>query len=229
MNTPKIIALLLLSSMTCMAQDIMFNEEKIEAVYGREFLEKIVKTQNYINDKGYQDVEDVGEEAEEEEEEGEDERSNGEKNTSPKKDEKTEKLIKETLRFVELKKQVDSKIIKGRKDIRSLRKRLYNLKRVEDAERKNRYYRNSNMASNIRQTAARSNTEKIADYKIAIPQLVSFSNELKALIDENMTTLKEADLEMVKKHPVLSKLKNHFVSADGSERTSDMMDQYHPY
>lgn len=221
MNTSKIIALFILSSMLGLAQDVIFNESKIEATFGKEFLEKILDAQYSLQEKANQ------EEETDDEEEADDEEGAETENAS-KKQEKTDALIKETLMYVNLKKLTDEKIAEGRDEIKNLRQRLASLEKVVLAERHKKWTKSAQSRRETRHSTAEKYTTLLADYKIAVQQLVSFSNALKDVVDQNMRTLKNMDEEAVKAHPVLSKMKNRSV-AQGCEKERGRLDNYHAY
>ena len=221
----KTLFVLLLMAGTLFAQDMVLNEDKITTVYGADFCKKLTECQDYIDSKQCEDeteADDCDYYLEED-----DESATKESSTNQNKS-KLDKLIKETVKFIKLKEAVDKKIKDGRKDISSLRKRLYNIKRAEDAEHNNQYrhgYHRS--SSSIRRDATYRNSEKIDNYKIVIPQLVSFSNQLKALIDDNLAIIKDIDKEVIKTNKTISEFKNRFIAPSGSEDVYDSMDRYY--
>lgn len=223
MNISKIIALLVLSSMLGLAQDVIYNESKIETAFGKEFLDKILDAQHSLQEKANQE-----EETDDEEEADDEEGTETTSEDASKKQEKTDALIKETLQYVNLKKLTDEKITKGREEIQELRKRLANLEKVVLAERHKKWTKSAESRRETRHSTAEKYTTELADYKIAVQQLVSFSNVLKDVVDQNMRTLKDMDEEAVKTHPVLSKMKNRSV-AQGCEKERGRLDNYHAY
>ena len=133
------------------------------------------------------------------------------------------KVLKNTIMLVKAKRAVDAKIKYSRNNIANLRKKLRGLAKkynVEPAENRSGGEYSSEL-SNIDLTVIKNSQRAIENYKVAVPQLWAFSNELKEHIDKGMAVIGKS-----KNKVLLSYNPEDMQPADGSEAEKDPIDKF---
>lgn len=131
-------------------------------------------------------------------------------------DEEYKRIVKETVKLMETKMDVDRKVESYRNSIKNIRKRLAGLSKV------------SGGLSAINYNSAINNQKKLKNYKKNIPVLVSLSNEVEEKIERNLAIIDIADGKFTKKQKrvIKSYRKSKELALEGCESEKSEMDDF---
>lgn len=129
-------------------------------------------------------------------------------------DEEYKRIVKETVKLMEKKMDVDRKVLSYRSSIKNIRKRLTGLSKVSDG------------LSAINYNSALNNQKKLKSYKKSIPVLVSLSKEAEQRIKRNLAIIDEAGGKLTKKqkHVIKTYRKSKALAIDGCESEESVVD-----
>lgn len=130
-------------------------------------------------------------------------------------DKEYKRIVKETVKLMETKMDVDRKVESYRNSVKNIRKRLAGLSKV------------SGGLSAINYNSAINNQKKLKDYKKNIPVLVSLSVEAEEKIERNLAIIDLADGKLTKKQKRVIKMyrKSKELALEGCESEKSEMDE----
>lgn len=131
-------------------------------------------------------------------------------------DKEYKRIVKETVKLMETKMDVDRKVESYRNSVKNIRKRLAGLSKV------------SGGLSAINYNSAINNQKKLKEYKKNIPVLVSLSVEAEEKIERNLAIIDLADGKLTKKQKRVIKMyrKSKELALEGCESEKSEMDDY---
>lgn len=131
-------------------------------------------------------------------------------------DKEYKRIVKETVKLMETKMDVDRKVESYRNSVKNIRKRLAGLSKV------------SGGLSAINYSSAINNQKKLKEYKKNIPVLVSLSVEAEEKIERNLAIIDLADGKLTKKQKrvIKSYRKSKELALEGCESEENKMDEF---